>query len=56
MTQTRNNLGYLGETFQYRLANEFMANHTFFEDLSGIVDQNMFTDPNLKVFVGVLKN
>jgi replicative DNA helicase len=33
-----------------------MENHTFFEDLSSIIDQNMFTDPNLKTFVGVMKN
>jgi replicative DNA helicase len=33
-----------------------MENHTFFEDLSPIIDQNMFTDPNLKTFVGVMKN
>ena len=52
----KNNLGFLGESFQYRLAHEFMESHSFFEDLSGIVDQNMFTDPNLKTFVGVLKN
>jgi len=56
MVQNRNNLGYLGEPFQYRLAHEFMENRTFFEDLSVILDQNMFTDPNLKTFVGVMKN
>ena len=56
MTQKRSDLGYLGETFQYRLTHEFMENHTFFEDLSSIIDQNMFTDPNLKTFVGVMKN
>ena len=54
--QTRRDLGYLGEAFQFRLAHEFMANHTFFEDLSSIVNQNMFTDPNLKTFVGLMKN
>lgn len=52
----KNDLGFLGETFQYRLAHEFMENHTFFEDLSPIVNQNMFTDPNLKTLVGVIKN
>ena len=52
----RSNLGYLGEDFQYRLTHEFMANHQFFEDLSSIVDQNMFTDPTLKVIVGTIKN
>ena len=56
MAQKRSDLGYLGETFQYRLTHEFMENHTFFEDLSSIIDQNMFTDPNLKTPVGVMKN
>lgn len=56
MAQNRNNLGYLGEDFQFRLTHEFMENHTFFEDLCVILDQNMFTDPNLKTFVGVMKN
>ena len=56
MAQKRSDLGYLGETFQYRLIHEFMENHTFFEDLSSIIDQNMFTDPNLKTLVGVMKN
>jgi len=52
----KSNLGFLGEKFQYKLTHEFMENHTFFEDLSSILDQNMFTDPNLKTFVGVMKN
>jgi replicative DNA helicase len=52
----KSNLGFLGENFQYKLTHEFMENHTFFEDLSSILDQNMFTDPNLKTFVGVMKN
>ena len=52
----KKDLGFLGEKFQYKLTHEFMENHTFFEDLSCIIDQNMFTDPNLKTFVGVMKN
>jgi len=52
----KKNLGFLGEIFQYKLTHEFMENHAFFEDLSSILDQNMFTDPNLKTFVGVMKN
>lgn len=52
----KNNLGFLGEVFQYKLVHEFMENHVFFEDLCCIIDQNMFTDPNLKTFVGVMKN
>ncbi len=52
----KSNLGFLGENFQYKLTHEFMENHAFFEDLSSILDQNMFTDPNLKTYVGVMKN
>ena len=52
----KRDLGFLGETFQYRLAHEFLDNKQFFEDLSCVVDQNMFTDPNLKVIVGMTKN
>lgn len=54
--RNRENLGYLGEDFQYKLVHEFMDNHAFFEDLNPIIDQNMFTDPNLKTIVGVMKN
>ena len=54
--RNRENLGYLGEDFQYKLVHEFMDNHVFFEDLNTIIDQNMFTDPNLKTIVGVMKN
>ena len=28
----KNNLGFLGEAFQYKLTHEFMENHTFFEE------------------------
>ena len=52
----RNDLGYLGEDFQYRLVHAFMENHEFFEDLAPILNQNMFTNPNLRIFVGTLKN
>lgn len=51
----RQNLGYLGEDFQYKLIHTFMEDKEFFKDLSNIVDQNMFTNPALKVFVGVMK-
>lgn len=51
----KSDLGYLGEPFQYRLIHTFMEDKNFFRDLSGILDQNMFTDPNLKTYVGVMK-
>ena len=51
----KQNLGYLGEDFQYKLIHTFMEEREFFKDINSIVDQNMFTDPYLKVFVGVMK-
>lgn len=51
----KQNLGYLGEEFQYKLIHTFMEDREFFKDLNSIIDQNMFTNPSLKVFVGVMK-
>lgn len=48
-------LGFLGEDFQYKLAHAFVEDKEFFKDLCDIIDQNLFTDPNLKTFVGVMK-
>ena len=50
-----NKIGFLGEDFQYKLVHEFVEDREFFKDLCDIVDQNVFTDPNLKTFVGVMK-
>lgn len=50
-----NKLGFLGEDFQCRLAHAFVDDKEFFKDLCDIVDQNLFTDPNLKTFVGVMR-
>ena len=49
---SRDNLGYLGVDFQYKLIKSFMDDHKFFRDLNNIIDQNMFTDPNLKTMLG----
>lgn len=51
----KNDLGYLGLDFQYRLIHSFMENKEFFKDLHSIIDQNMFTDPSLKTYVGAMK-
>lgn len=51
----KTNLGYLGEDFQFKLVHAFMEDKEFFKDISCIVDQNMFTDPMLKTYVGVMK-
>lgn len=51
----RKDLGFLGEDFQYKLVREFTDDKELFKDLSSVIDQNMFTDPNLKTYVGVMK-
>jgi replicative DNA helicase len=51
----KNDLGYLGEDFQYKLIHTFMEDKEFFKDVNAIVNPNMFTDPVLKIFVGVMK-
>src|ERR1035441_8332613 len=56
MENKRGDLGYLGLEFQYRLAHHFMSDKKFFRDVYDIVDNNMFTEVNLKKFVGTLKD
>lgn len=52
---TRDSLGYLGVEFQYRLVKAFVEIPNFFREICNVVDQNMFTEPTLKTFVGVFK-
>ena len=52
----RKDLKFLGEDFQYRLVHEFEADPEFFKDLSPIIDQNTFTDPFLRTYVGIMKD
>ena len=52
----RKDLGYLGEDFQYKLVHTFMEDKEFFKDLNNIIDQNMFTNATLKVYVGIMKD
>lgn len=54
-TADRKDLGYLGEDFQYKLVHTFMEDKEFFKDLNNIIDQNMFTSPELKMYVGIMK-
>lgn len=51
----RKDLGFLGEDFQYKLVKELTDDKELFKDLNSVIDQNMFTDPNLKTYVGVMK-
>ena len=52
----KNNLGFLGVDFQYKLISSFMYDSNFFKDLESIIDQNMFTETYLKTIVGVMKD
>lgn len=52
----RNNLGYLGENFQYQLVKYFIETPKFFTNIVAIVDQNMFTDEHLRRIVGIMKD
>ena len=51
----KKDLGFLGEDFQYKLVKELTDDKELFKDLSSVIDQNMFTDPRLKTYVGVMK-
>lgn len=51
----RDNLGYLGTDFQYKLAKAFFEDKKFFMGINSIVNQNMFTDASLRTCIGVLK-
>ena len=53
--EMRNNLGFLGVEFQYSLVKTFIEYPESFREVCFVVDQNMFTDPTLKRFVGVYK-
>lgn len=52
----RENFGYLGTDFQYKLVNSFILHPNFFEDINILIDQNMFTEPHLRTVVGVMKD
>ena len=52
----REDLGFLGIDFQYRLAHHFMDDKKFFRDVSDIIDSNMFTDVNVRRFIGGIKD
>lgn len=56
MSIKRDDLGYLGVEYQYRLIHHFMDDKKFFRDMCDIVDSNMFTDVNLRKFVATLKD
>ena len=50
------NLGFLGVTFQFRLVKILIEEPKFFEEISSIINQNAFTDTNLRTIVGTIKD
>lgn len=50
----KNNLGYLGIDYQYRLVKCFVEDSKFFAELANIVEPAYFTDPHLRLFVDAL--
>lgn len=52
----KSDLGYLGSDFQNKLVKCFVEYPNFFNEIYPIVEQNSFTDPLLRTFVGTLKD
>ena len=50
----KNNLGFLGIDYQYRLVKCFVEDPKFFAELVNIVEPAYFTDPLLRLFVDAL--
>ncbi len=51
----KDNLGYLGVDFQFKLIKIFIEEPDYFVDFSSIINQNAFTETYLKTVVGVIK-
>ena len=55
-TINKDNLGFLGVDFQYKLIKAFVEEQEFFKGLYPIVNQNVFSEPLMRTFVGTLKD
>ena len=53
-TVNKDNFGYLGLDFQYKLIKIFINEPDYFVDFNQFINQNAFTDPYLKTIVGVM--
>lgn len=51
----KDNLGFLGVDFQYKLIKAFIEEPGFFKELYPIVNQNVFSEALMRTFVGSLK-
>ena len=52
----KNNLGFLGIDFQYKLIKSFIEEPGFFKELYPIVNQNVFSEALMRTVVGSLKD
>ena len=52
----KSTLQYLGPDFQYKLAKCFIEEPGYFTSIYSVVEQNAFTEPLLRQFVGTLKD
>lgn len=55
-TVNKDNLGFLGVDFQYKLIKAFVEEQEFFKGLYPIINQNVFSEPLMRTFVGTLKD
>ena len=52
----KSTLGYLGVDFQYKLVKCFIEEPKFYGEISSIVTQNSFSDPQLRTIVGAIRD
>lgn len=52
----KDNLGFLGVDYQYKLVSAFVQDKKYFEDLYNIIEPNAFTESCLRGIVGVMKD
>lgn len=55
-TLNKDNLGFLGVDFQYKLIKSFIEEPGFFKELYPIVNQNVFSEALMRTVVGSLKD
>ena len=55
-TLNKDNLGFLGVDFQYKLIKTFIEEPGFFKELYPIVNQNVFSEALMRTVVGSLKD
>ena len=48
----KSTLGYLGDEFQQKLVKCFFEDQSFFTGIIYVIDQNMFSDENLRLYEG----